>query len=89
MLLGEINSRTDKEKLRYSLKQFIDEFKKNNKITKFQILNSATYEHEMKSLLDILQNRKLLKTKNKYQNGFTTESFELNKSFEDILKMKS
>ncbi|PRX43109.1 hypothetical protein [Salegentibacter salegens] len=89
LLLDEINSRADKEKIRYSLKQFIDEFKKNHKITKFQILNSATYEHEMKSLLEILQNRKLLKTKNKYQNGFTTEFFELNKSFEDILKLKT
>lgn len=89
-LLSTINSQADKEKLLYSLKELIRELKKDISVEYEKIFNVATYEHGMKNLIKILENRQLLKVVNDFNQDKErwTNEFKLSKSFKDFLNMK-
>jgi hypothetical protein len=88
-LLSYINSRGNKEKLLYSLREFISELKKDRNSDEEDIYKKATYNHEMKILVAILIERKLLEKVNFYHSTKNKHAlkYKLSKSFEDILKM--
>jgi hypothetical protein len=90
MLLSQINSQGNKKKLLYSLKELINSINKDNAIESDEIFKIATYESDMKNLIEILKNRELLKITENFnpQNHKSTMEFKLSRSFEDFLKMK-
>lgn len=88
-LIHYLKSQPEKEKLIYSLKELIIALKKDINIEKQHMDKKTTYEYAMKSLIIILENRKLLKITEEYSNSknkWTTE-FRLSRSFKDFLKM--
>ena len=88
-LIGYINSRGDREKLLFSLKQLINALKKDINLEHEQLSELATYKDDMKNLMEILVDRKLLSYNKIYSSAkskYSTE-FQLSKSFEDFLKM--
>lgn len=88
-LLSFLNSKEPKEKLLYSLNELINMLKKNNKIETYEVYRKATYEHEMRLLVQYLYDLKLLSA-TRYLNDDNRSSYEglkMGTSFKDFLKM--
>nr|WP_321412202.1 hypothetical protein [uncultured Allomuricauda sp.] len=89
-LLSYLNNKEDKEKLRYSLKELIQNLKDDLNINFETIIEQATYSHQMQELFDILKSRNLIDLKRAYvpnSDRYVNKIF-LSKSFEDILKLQ-
>lgn len=88
-LLNFLNSNENKEKLIFSLNELINMLKNNNKIGIHQIYSKATYEDEMRILIEYLTQLKLLSiTMYRNENDRSTyESLKIGTSFKDFLKM--
>ena len=90
-LLNFLNSKDSKEKLLYSLNELINMLKKNDKIETYLIYTKATYEHEMRALVQYLYELKLVSAA-RYQNNDNRSSYEglkMGTSFKDFLKINS
>lgn len=88
-LLSFLNSKEAKEKLLYSLNELINMLKKNDKIPTNTIYKGATYEHEMRMLIQYLYELKLISSI-RYQNIDNRSSYDglkMGTSFKDFLKM--
>lgn len=88
-LLNFLNSKEPKEKLLYSLNELINMLIKNNKIEISEVYTKATYEHEMRLLVQYLYELKLLSS-TRYQhsdNRYSYDGFKMGTSFKDFLKM--
>ena len=89
LLLNFLNSKEPKEKLLYSLNELINMLIKNNKIEISEVYTKATYEHEMRLLVQYLYELKLLSS-TRYQhsdNRYSYDGFKMGTSFKDFLKM--
>jgi len=72
----------------YSLQEFISLIKKDPNISLDSLLNIATYKDEMNNVINYLGNKKLLEVVKSKDNDEIRIYFRLNKSFEEILKLK-
>jgi hypothetical protein len=91
-LISTLKSKSNSEKLLFSLKELLDILKNDSKQDLEKIYRSATYDIEMKALIEHLTNENLLRIKfeRNYTNG---QSYDLNiivltPSFKDFLKME-
>jgi hypothetical protein len=90
-LLGFLNTQANKEKLLFSLKEFIDKIRTDKNISNILVYNTATYEQDMRQLIDFLIKRNLIKMVRRRANDnsiSTYEGFEMGTSFKDFLKME-
>lgn len=86
-LLTFLNTKENKEKLLYSLKELIGKLKKDPKSHASIIYKTATYEKEMAELITYLVNRNHLKTtRYRASNDIAYDGFALGTSFKDFLK---
>ncbi len=87
-LLNVINTKVNKEKLLYSLKELIEKFKEKPKENRIIINKTSTYEAEMSELTTMLIDRNLIKiVRYSSSDGRSSyEGYELGASFKDFLK---
>jgi hypothetical protein len=90
-LIQHINQQSDKEKLLFSFKELMDFLKKNKNSKLKNVVRSATYDHAMQSLINILKEKKLVKIVNRLDTeyGAYSDYFELSKSFNDFFKIEN
>lgn len=64
--------------------------KKNKNVDTEDVLKSATYEYDMKKVLEHLESSKLVKAKSVYNSnkGRNTTRMELSRSFQDFFNME-
>lgn len=89
-LMIRLNKFPTKEKYLYSFKELIQTLKKDIKVSKVSLYQTATYEQEMRGLIDILIDMNLIKTE-RYLNDNQKSSYDgigLGTSFKDFLKME-
>lgn len=87
-LIDFLNTKSNKEKLIFSLKELISKLKNDPKTSIETIYSSSTYEKDMQTLVYFLEERNLLKRKNLYYENstMTYQGFELSTSFKDFLE---
>lgn len=88
-ILLYISSQPNKDKLLFSFKEFINAFKKGGEVEREQLYKGATYEHEMKLLVDYFARANFLKIDYRYNNITKNNGYliDLSKSIKDILLM--
>jgi|GEM_PF-6161355 len=87
-LLHYLNTQPNKEKLLFSLKELIENLKNDPKKSINHIYQTATYEHDIKTLINVLISRKLLKeTRYTDENHNAYIGLGLSTSFKDFLSM--
>lgn len=90
-LIEFLNSKSDKEKLMYSLTELIESLKTNEKISLQNVYKNATYEHEMMLLIQSLYELKLVSATMYKDDNNPNRSFEgikMGTSFREFLKME-
>lgn len=89
-LLDYISSQGNGQKLLFSFKELISILQKNKKTNTDEISRLSTYPEEMKVLLSVLVERKLVSYGGEWSNdkqGFIN-FLQFSRSFEDFLKMQ-
>jgi hypothetical protein len=89
LLFTTLNKRPNKEKLLYSLNELVIELKNNEKVNIQKVYKNATYEHDMRNLVELLFEMKLL-SGTRYMNVDNSSSYDgvkLGTSFKDFIKM--
>lgn len=88
-LISHLNTKPNKEKLLFSLKELLLMFKNDDKESQSMIFAKATYTHEMRELVQILIDRKLIEETHYSGKGYSSYSgFKIGTSFKDFLKME-
>lgn len=90
ILTNFLKSKSDKEKLLYSLNELIQMLKNNPRIGIYEIYKNSTYEHEMRMLVQYLYDLKLMSsTSYRTENGLSTyEALKMGTSFKEFLEIE-
>lgn len=89
-LIASINKKINKEKLLYSLIELLNELKNNEKADILKVYSNATYEHDMRALVQLLYELKLLSGARymAIDNRSSYEGVKMGTSFKDFLKIE-
>lgn len=86
-LKSSFNESEARDKINFSFDEFVKIIKENNKITLEKLKKTVTYEEEIQTIISILRNKKLIKINNFDSFSDSLKTFEISRSFEEILKL--